>query len=83
MWKKQTMSHIVVSCKCHIDAHNETVCDRGVAHSHRSTHGEIRKGKKTKQNKTKQKQTNTEQSAIRKKSFGANTISERHIADYS
>lgn len=23
IWKKQTMSHIVVSCKCHIDAYNK------------------------------------------------------------
>lgn len=27
------MSHIVASCKCHIDAYNKTICDRA-QHTH-------------------------------------------------
>lgn len=39
IWKKQTMSHIVVSCKCHIDAYNKIHLGSSIPHSHHSSHG--------------------------------------------
>lgn len=51
------MSHVVVSCKCHIDAYNKTVRS-GIAHSHHRFHTENPRGFKT--------TTTTEHSAIGK-----------------
>lgn len=43
------MSHVVVSCKCHIDAYNKTVRS-GIVHSHHRFHTENPRGFKNNNN---------------------------------
>lgn len=67
------MSHVVVSCKCHIDAYNKTV-GSGIAHSHHCFHTENPRGFK--------KKKTTEHSAIGK-ALELTRSQKRHIAEYS